>query len=456
MKNTVRQDYNNNQSEKQDKINRISNENPFYETVPGGYRESYLIIRCQPHLSSAEKLLYDELVYYYTQSGQNDRDTAYPSQSALARKLGVSVSAVSQILKKLEKNELILICDRKDAPGRSKEYILLEYPLEIWNNYFRLLETELEKAKTSKKKAQKEKAIETAAKKLQKQSNFRELNFRILNIKNTKVQTLEYLSSTLEYLSSNSKKSLSEDGDNKGSGDHDAAPINQSNLSEYNNQSIRSDKSDDSEESTVISGTEIDDKSSKRSDISNSNDQSSSHCDKEREQSRTDDDRTDKSKQTKLNQNSSPADAENEKFRETIDKFRETKDDWRTSTGHLVTLLKLIGIDDGFGFAGGLRKKFSDAVVIEGVKRFKQQQAVGNQKSGDNPEGYLTTVLSNISPSKKSSKKEKKSTNDLPDNLSLWSWEKINAYGKKLERSSGEEYAEFWDRVKREKLGQEE
>lgn len=212
----------------QDEINAISNENPFYETVPGGYRESYQIIRCQPHLSSAEKLLYDELVYYYTQSGKNGQSTAYPSQRTLARKLGISRSAVWQLLKRLSFHKLIRIQDRKSTQG--KEYVLLEYPLRVWNNYFRLLETELSKARTETEKERKKQALEVAKKKLQLQRNFQHV--RILTSPLEFLRgTLENLTDTLENLTVG-QNSQGSNADDKSDCETASGPINQNELSE--------------------------------------------------------------------------------------------------------------------------------------------------------------------------------------------------------------------------------
>lgn len=148
----------------------ITNECPFYENVPGGYRESYQIIRCQPHLSDVEKLVYDELVYYYQKSGKNQ--VAFPKQKTIARKLGKSRTSITKALKKLKEHKLIDIRPKK-GPGRRRQYVLLKYPLKVFDNYLCMLETELSKAKTEAEVERKREQIERA------KSNVRNRTFGI-------------------------------------------------------------------------------------------------------------------------------------------------------------------------------------------------------------------------------------------------------------------------------------
>lgn len=155
--------YNKNLDNLQQKI--ISNECPYYEKVPGGYRESYQVIRCQSHLSDIEKLIYDELVYYY-QKGEKTL-TAFPKQKTLARKLGKSITSISRGLRKLEEHELIRIQQRPNISGKRREYVLLKYPLKIIDNYFCLLEAELKSADKEKIQEKKREQIERAKSKFE-------------------------------------------------------------------------------------------------------------------------------------------------------------------------------------------------------------------------------------------------------------------------------------------------
>lgn len=398
------QNDNSNQEQNQDKKNYISNENPLYETVPGGYRESYIIIRCQPNLSAAEKILYDELVFYYTESGKHHNETAYPSQRTLARKLGISRSAVNQTLGKLANHELIEVRDRKNAQG--KEYVLLNYPIWIWNEFFLMLEYELEHSQNKKKK---QRAIEIAKSKMLLQWDVRTLTSTLENLRGT----LEFLSGTLEFLSANQKltdRKLGSDGSLSEAAD---SPINQSNLSEDNYQSNLD---------TNVSSNEVRRKDSEESANAVSHSDGSEFSNPKRS------------------------------FSELLELFEKNHSDWNKSNGHLKALLDIFGISFDFARIGQIRKKYSNELITEALKRLRS----ANKSSTEigSVEKYLFGILERMQKESESqplsSGKEDYQWPDnlpevLPQNPACWTAEQQSLY--QPPPYDTENYNRFWDLV---------
>lgn len=244
MSSNPQQNNNPNLRKLQEKIT-ISNLNPLYKQVPGYYRESYKIIRCQIQLTSTDKLVYDEILYYFQESGKHGYEAAIPSQKTIANNIGCSVRSVRRSLKNLEKEKLITINNRKGVWGNHKEYIIQPFPPKVWESYLQHEKNNLNRMKDYGKSEYEIKAKENLIREIQDFFEAAKLSCEQKeNPKTDKMSVLENGQSVpfksgqnvrieadkVSVLEGDSKASYHQPSDAEKS-----APINQSYLSEYNN-----------------------------------------------------------------------------------------------------------------------------------------------------------------------------------------------------------------------------
>lgn len=149
----------------------------------------------------------------------------------MARKLGKSRTSITKALKKLKEHKLIDIRPKK-GPGRRRQYVLLKYPLKVFDNYLYMLETELSKAKTEAEVERKREQIERA------KSNVRNRTFEI-ELSTCEIERSTFESEHLNQILTQLKSANSEPSDAPAD-----SSINHSYLSVYTNHPGPSNVSD--------------------------------------------------------------------------------------------------------------------------------------------------------------------------------------------------------------------
>ena len=139
-------------------------------------------------------------------------------------------------------------------------------------------------------------------------------------------------------------------------------------------------------------------------------------------------------------------------FSELLELFEKNHSNWNKSNGHLKALLDIFGLDFSFARIGQIRKKYSDELITEALKRLRS----ANKSSTEigSVEKYLFGILERM---QKESESQPLSSgkedyqwpdnlpDDLPQNPACWTAEQQSLYQPPPYET--ENYNRFWDLV---------